>query len=138
MKILIPGLVAAVVFLTAKPARAVGGGRAERQGRPDHRDHPLAALLLVSTVHKFPTGEIMVTMRMSPDECNPEGDFSAVAFSKDGGLTWSQRFTMGAGANVDGAYSASSPPQDGTILEPATAGSGCRTPAHRAPNIRPR
>jgi hypothetical protein len=66
------------------------------------------------TVHQFASGEIMVTMRMSPDEINPEGDFSAVAFSKDGGKTWSHRYTMGAGANVDGAYS-DAPQADGTI-----------------------
>ena len=42
------------------------------------------------TVHRFPAGEIMVTMRMSPDEANPEGDFSAYCLSSDGGLTWSK------------------------------------------------
>src|SRR5208337_2609349 len=68
------------------------------------------------TVHHFSTGEIMTTMRMSPDEENPEGDFSAYCISKDGGLTWSRRYTMGAGANVDGAYSVS-PRPDGTIWQ---------------------
>jgi hypothetical protein len=29
------------------------------------------------TVHRFPTGEILTTIRMSPDETNPEGEFSA-------------------------------------------------------------
>ena len=67
------------------------------------------------TVHQFSTGEIMATMRMSPDEVNPEGDFSAYCLSKDGGLTWSPRYTMGAGANVDGAYSDARP--DGSILQ---------------------
>ncbi len=57
----------------------------------------------------------MATMRMSPDEVNPEGDFSAYCLSKDGGLTWSPRYTMGAGANVDGAYSDARP--DGSILQ---------------------
>src|SRR5580704_17299109 len=40
------------------------------------------------TIHKFSTGEIMATMRMSPDEVNPEGNFSAYSISKDGGETW--------------------------------------------------
>jgi len=87
------------------------------------------------TVHQFPSGKIMVTMRMSPDECNPEGDFSAVAFSADGGLTWSHRYTMGAGANTDGGYS-DTPQADGTIWNlygwiglPDPAGSGLDFPA---------
>jgi hypothetical protein len=67
------------------------------------------------TVHRFPSGEVMVAMRMSPDEANPEGDFSAYCLSADGGLTWSRRYTMGAGANVDGAYSDARP--DGTIWQ---------------------
>ena len=68
------------------------------------------------TVHQFSTGEIMATMRMSPDETNPEGDFSAYCISKDKGLTWSPRYTMGAGANVDGAYS-DVPRPDGSIWQ---------------------
>ena len=36
------------------------------------------------TVHRFSTGEILTTMRMSPDEANPEGEFSAYCLSKDG------------------------------------------------------
>jgi len=67
------------------------------------------------TVHQFSTGEIMATMRMSPDEANPEGNFSAYCISKDGGLTWSPRYTMGAGANVDGAYSDARP--DGSVWQ---------------------
>ncbi len=67
------------------------------------------------TVHKFPSGQLMVGIRMSPDEWHPEGDFSAYCLSKDGGLTWSQRYTMGAGANVDGAYTRY-PRKDGTVL----------------------
>ena len=67
------------------------------------------------TVHKFASGEIMATMRMSPDEINPEGNFSAYCISKDGGKTWGPRYTMGAGANVDGAYSDARP--DGTIWQ---------------------
>src|SRR5208337_2077207 len=68
------------------------------------------------TVHRFASGELMVTVRMSPDEVNPEGDFSAYCISKDGGLTWTRRYTTGAGANVDGAYSVS-PRPDGTIWQ---------------------
>lgn len=68
------------------------------------------------TIHHFTSGELMVTMRMTPDEANPEGDFSAYCISKDGGLTWSRRYTMGAGANVDGAFS-ESPRPDGTIWQ---------------------
>lgn len=65
-------------------------------------------------IHRFPTGEIMVAMRMSPDELNPEGDFSAYCISKDEGVTWSQRYTMGTGANMDAAWS-SEPEEDGKI-----------------------
>jgi hypothetical protein len=68
------------------------------------------------TVHRFASGEVVVSMRMSPDEVNPEGDFSAYCISKDGGSTWSRRYTMGAGANVDGAYT-ESPRSDGTIWQ---------------------
>lgn len=56
------------------------------------------------TVHLFATGEILATMRMSPDEEHPEGEFSAYCISKDGGRTWSRRYPMGAGANIDDAY----------------------------------
>jgi hypothetical protein len=58
----------------------------------------------------------MATMRMSPDECNPEGDFSAYCISKDGGETWSRRYTMGAGGNVDGAWS-QTPAPDGSVWQ---------------------
>lgn len=57
------------------------------------------------TIHQFRSGEILVTMLMSPDEINPEGDFSAYCVSRDGGMTWSQRYTMGGGATADGAWS---------------------------------
>ena len=56
------------------------------------------------TVHRFSTGEILATMRMSGDDANPEGEFSGYCISKDEGETWSRRYTMGAGANVDAAY----------------------------------
>ena len=67
------------------------------------------------TVHQFPSGEIMTTMRMHPDENHPEGEFGAYCISRDRGKTWSQRYPMGAGANVDDAYSRQ-PRKDGTLL----------------------
>ena len=67
------------------------------------------------TVHQFPTGEIMATMRMHPDENHPEGELSAYCISRDRGKTWSQRYPMGAGANVDDAYTRL-PRKDGTLL----------------------
>jgi hypothetical protein len=66
------------------------------------------------TVHRFSTGVIFATMRTSPDDTNPEGEFSAYCLSKDGGQTWSRRYTMGAGANIDAAYS-QVPLEDGAI-----------------------
>jgi hypothetical protein len=66
------------------------------------------------TVHRFSTGEILATIRMSGDDANPEGEFSAYSISKDGGQTWSRRYTMGAGANVDAAYTQVTR-EDGTI-----------------------
>lgn len=66
------------------------------------------------TIHRFSTGEILATMRMSPDEANPEGEFSAYCLSKDGGETWSRRYAMGAGANIDAAYTQISR-EDGAI-----------------------
>jgi hypothetical protein len=76
------------------------------------------------TIHLFSTGEILVTMRMSPDEVHPEGEFSAYCTSNDGGQTWSPRYTMGAGANVDAAYT-QVPPSDGTFL---SLGAGYESP----------
>ena len=66
-------------------------------------------------LHQFPTGEIMATMRMHPDEIHPEGEFSAYCISRDRGKTWSRRYPMGAGANVDAAYTRL-PRKDGTLL----------------------
>lgn len=66
------------------------------------------------TVHRFSTGEILATMRMSGDDTNPEGEFSAYSISKDGGQTWSRHYTMGTGANVDAAYTQVTR-EDGTI-----------------------
>ena len=67
-----------------------------------------------STVHRFSTGEILATMRMSGDDTNPEGELSAYSISKDEGQTWSRRYTMGTGANVDAAYTQVTR-EDGTI-----------------------
>jgi hypothetical protein len=81
------------------------------------------------TIHRFSTGEILVTIRMSPDEVHPEGDFSAYCVSGDGGQTWSQRYTMGAGGNVDAAYT-QVPPPDGTLL---SLGAGYGSPVAYPP-----
>jgi hypothetical protein len=113
MKILLSALISAAALLAARADQPAADNFVVKIGQTIEITHS-QRYCWFPTVHKFPSGEIMVTMRMSPDECNPEGDFSAVATSKDGGLTWSQRFTMGAGANVDGAYSAE-PMPDGTI-----------------------
>lgn len=66
------------------------------------------------TVHRFPTGEILTTMRLSPDETSPEGELSAYCLSRDGGQTWSRRYTMGAGGNIDATYT-QVPGEDGAI-----------------------
>ncbi len=65
------------------------------------------------TVHRFSTGEILVTMDMSGDDLNPEGEFSAYCISKDGGETWNRRYTMGTDA-VNAAYT-QVPREDGTL-----------------------
>jgi hypothetical protein len=67
------------------------------------------------TLHKFNNGDLLATIRMSPDENNPEGDFCAYSVSKDGGASWSERYTLGAGANVDSSYS-TTPDRDDSIL----------------------
>jgi hypothetical protein len=74
------------------------------------------------TIHRFPTGEILVTMRMSADDTIPESEFSANSISRDGGLTWSVRYPMGEGANIDAAYT-DAPLKDGSIL--SLAGGYC-------------
>ena len=81
------------------------------------------------TIHRFSTGEILVTIRMSPDEVHPEGEFSAYCLSRDGGQTWSQRYTMGAGCNVDAAYT-QEPPPDGTLM---SLGAGYGAPVSYPP-----
>jgi BNR repeat-like domain len=65
------------------------------------------------TIHRFSAKDILVTMQMTPDEIDPEGQFSAYCVSRDGGLSWSRRYTMGAGAVVDGAYT-QTPRPDGS------------------------
>jgi hypothetical protein len=57
------------------------------------------------TIHKFRSGELLVGMVLSPDQINSESAVSAYCLSRDGGLTWSRRYTMGQGANQDGAWS---------------------------------
>jgi len=53
-------------------------------------------------------------MRMSGDDTNPEGEFSGYSISRDGGETWTRRYTMGSGANVDAAYTQVTR-EDGTL-----------------------
>ena len=79
------------------------------------------------TVHRFPSGEILVTMRMSPDELHPEGEFSAYCLSRDGGASWSARIPMGAGGNIDAAYS-QDPTPDGALIS-LSAGYGSPLPS---------
>jgi len=67
------------------------------------------------TIHHFPTGELIVTMRMRPDEWNQEGNLTAYCLSKDGGQSWSPRYTMGEGAGADGACSDARP--DGSLWQ---------------------
>ena len=66
------------------------------------------------TVHRFPTGEIMVTIRMTPEGIGPARMFTAYCISKDQGSTWSRRYTLGDEADVDGAWSVA-PQADGKI-----------------------
>lgn len=57
------------------------------------------------TIHKFRSGELLVGVVLAPDQINSESAVSAYCISRDGGLTWSRRYTMGQGANQDGAWS---------------------------------
>ena len=57
------------------------------------------------TVHRFRSGEILVGMLLSPDQAISETVCSAYCLSRDGGLTWSRRYTMGHEAGQDGAWS---------------------------------
>jgi hypothetical protein len=79
------------------------------------------------TIHRFRSGEILVGVVMSPDQVNSEGAFSAYCLSRDGGQTWSRRYTLGVGANQDGAWSEVPDENDqicqwGSYPEPARAG----------------
>ena len=49
------------------------------------------------TVHRFSTGQILVTMRMSPDEMDPEGEFSAFTISSGRGAHLEQTIHTGRG-----------------------------------------
>ena len=44
------------------------------------------------TVHRFRSGEILVSMVLSPDQVNSESAVSAFCLSRDGGQTWSRRW----------------------------------------------
>jgi len=68
------------------------------------------------TIHRFRSGEIIVGMVLSPDQINSESATSGYCISKDRGQTWSRRFTMGEGANQDGAWS-EAPDKDDMIWQ---------------------
>ena len=114
-----PASRAAFVEATGNPlqtaARGKGGALSVRVGKTVEITKSFCRCWF-PTVHRFSNGDLMATMRMSPDEINPEGDFSAYCISKDQGMSWSRRYTMGAGANVDGAWS-QNPRPDGSIWQ---------------------
>jgi hypothetical protein len=56
------------------------------------------------TIHRFRSGALLATVRISPDDRNPESECSAYTISKDGGKTWTRLYPLGAGGNVDAAY----------------------------------
>jgi len=98
-------------------------GRSAAQSDPDELQVQIGKTVEITSsrrycwfpsVHQFASGEIMASMTMTPDETNPEGVFSAYCLSRDGGVTWSPRQTVGAGANT-GSFS--DPRPDGSILE---------------------
>jgi hypothetical protein len=103
---------------------AFAGAAPAPSGPPGAIDVALGRTVVISsskrycwypTVHRFSTGVLLVTMRMSPDELHPEGEFSGYCLSRDGGGSWSPRIPMGAGGNIDAAYTQGSP-ADGTLL----------------------
>jgi hypothetical protein len=57
------------------------------------------------TIHKFRSGDLLVSTVLSADQVNGESAVSGYCLSHDGGLTWSRRYTIGQGANQDGAWS---------------------------------
>ena len=57
------------------------------------------------TIHQFHSGEIMVAMMLSPDGAGMEMSASGYCLSRDRGLTWGRRYTMGNEADQDGAWS---------------------------------
>ena len=114
---------------------AWGWGAASPKSEPDELQVQVGKTIEITSshrycwipnVHQMPTGEILVGIKMFPDENNTEGAFTAYCMSKDGGLTWSRRFTLGA-EGYGGSYSAS-PRPDGSIwrlnddVEPLTPG----------------
>jgi len=64
------------------------------------------------TVHRFRSGVIMVTMQMAADQIDAEAELSAFCVSRDNGMTWSRRYTMGEEASADGAWSEEPDSQD--------------------------
>lgn len=110
-----------VLMTTTGSILILNGGQA---GKPDELIVQLGKTVEITasnvnycwypTVHRFSTGQILATMRMSGDDTNPEGEFSAYCTSNDGGQTWSRRYPMGTGANVDAAY-LQVPREDGTL-----------------------
>jgi len=120
-----PGTLLLALALFGTPALPSGSGTSSRETEVAGLEVEVGPTVEITsshrfcwfpTIHRFSTGEIMVTTRMSPDEGNPEGDFSAYCISKDAGVTWSQRYMMGSGANMDAAWSAE-PEEDGTIWQ---------------------
>ncbi|MBV8829474.1 MAG: exo-alpha-sialidase [Acidobacteriaceae bacterium] len=59
------------------------------------------------TIHRFRSGALLTTVRISPDDRNPAGECSAYTISKDGGRSWTRLYSLGAGGNVDAAYTQS-------------------------------
>jgi len=127
------GIVALAVFVLNL---TLGWGAASPKSAPDELQVQVGKTVEIAsaseynwfpTVHKFTTGEIMVTIRMSPDEMRPARMFSAYCISRDGGLTWGRRYPMGEDADMDGAWSEAFQ-KDGKVwhlytpLEPYPAG----------------
>ena len=104
LSLVVAALFAELSFAISQGSCSGGGGRLEVRVGETVEVTSSYNYCWFPTIHQFPTGEILATMRMSPDEEHPEGEFSAYCVSKDGGHTWSRRYTLGAGGNVDAAY----------------------------------
>jgi hypothetical protein len=112
-----------VILALSTMSPALGRDSATEKSNPDDLQVQIGKTVEITnsrrycwfpSVHQFSTGEIMATMTMTPDEGNPEGIFSAYCISKDGGLTWSPRQTVGSGANSSAYYDHR---DDGSIWE---------------------